>query len=45
MSVFTLRKAMNVLREADIALKSTQLDPRLLVDKTVMQLIQLAGGR
>ena len=45
MSVFTLRKAMNVLREADIALKSTQLDPRLLVDKTVMQLIQLAGER
>ena len=45
MSVFTLRKALNVLRETDIALKSTQLDPRLLVDKTVMQLIQLAGER
>ncbi|MBQ9957645.1 MAG: DNA polymerase III subunit delta, partial [Clostridia bacterium] len=45
MSVFTLRKALNILRETDIALKSTQLDPRLLVDKTVMQLIQLAGER
>lgn len=45
MSVFTLRKALNVLRETDIALKSTQLDARLLVDKTVMQLIQLAGER
>ena len=45
MSVFTLRKALKILRETDIALKSTQLDPRLLVDKTVMQLIQLAGER
>lgn len=45
MSVFTLRKALGVLRDADIALKSTQLDARALVDKTVMQLIMLAGGR
>lgn len=45
MSVFTLRKALHVLRDADIALKSTQLDARMLVDKTVMKLIMLAGGK
>ncbi len=45
MSLFTLRKALAVLREADIALKSTQLDARNIVDKTVMQLLMLAGGK
>ena len=44
MSVFTLREALAVLRDADISLKSTQLDPKITVDKTVMKLIMLASG-
>ncbi len=44
MTVFTLREALAVLREADISLKSTQLDAKITVDKTVMKLIMLASG-
>lgn len=44
MTVFTLREALAVLRDADISLKSTQLDAKITVDKTVMKLIMLASG-
>ncbi len=44
MTVFTLREALSILREADISLKSTQLDAKITVDKTVMKLIMLASG-
>ncbi len=44
MSIFDLRRALSVLRDADIALKSTQLDSKVIVDKTVMRLIMIASG-